>query len=316
MLNFNQLRTFHYVAKHGSFTVAAGELFVTQPAVTAQVKALEDACSLKLFKKIGRRTHLTEEGKTLYEYTQKIFQYEKEIENTIDDMKELKRGVLKLGSTKTYARYFMPSLLTSFHKDYPHIKIHLDEGSSLDMINSLLELKNEVAVIAKATENPAVTFIPFSQEELVIIVSTDHPLAAKKSVSSQELAKEPIIMKETGSGTRKRVNLFFEQHHCIPNILMETSNNEFIKQLVQKGEGISILVKACVASEIEEGKLVTIPLKGQRIYLDVSFAYLKNQPLSVPAKAFEKVLKKLRSEDMRPQDIGTLMLKILAQQRG
>ena len=315
MLNFNQLRTFHYAAKHASFTVAAGMLFVTQPAVTAQVKALEEGCNLRLFKKKGRQIHLTEEGKTLYEYTQKIFQYEKEIENVIDDMKELKRGVLRLGSTKTYARYFMPSLLSSFHKDYPDIKIHLDEGSSLDMTNTLLEFKNEVAIIAKASENPAVTFVPFSQEELIIIVPVNHPLTAEGSVSPQDLAKEPLIMKETGSGTRKRVNLFFERHDCAPNVLMETSNNEFIKQLVQKGEGVSILVKACVAAEIEEGKLATIPLKGQRIYLDVSFAYLKKQPLSMPARAFEKVLKKLRSEDMRPQDIGVLMLKILAQQR-
>jgi DNA-binding transcriptional LysR family regulator len=314
MLNFNQLRTFHYAAKHRSFTVAASTLFVSQPAITAQIKALEAECSLKLFKRKGRQVHLTEEGKTLYEYTQKIFQYEKEIENIIDDMKELKRGVLRVGSTKTYARYFMPSLLSSFHQDYPHIKLHLDEGSSLDMTNSLLEFKNEVAVIAKATENPDVTFIPLSQEELIIIVSANHPLAAKRSVSPQELAKEPLIMKETGSGTRKRVSMFFEQHHCTPNALMETSNTEFIKQLVQKGEGISILVKACVAAEIEEGKLATVPLIGQRIYLDVSFAHLKDQPLSVPARAFEKVLKKLRSEDMRPQDIGALMLKILAQQ--
>jgi len=315
MLNFNQLRTFHFVAKHGSFTVAAGMLFVTQPAVTAQVKALEEGCGLRLFKKKGRRNHLTEEGKTLYGYTRKIFQYEKEIENVIDDMKELKRGVLRLGSTKTYARYFMPSLLSSFHKDYPRIKIHLDEGSSLDMINSLLEFKNEVVVIAKATESPDVTFIPLSQEELVIIVSVNHPLTAKQNISPRELAKEPLIMKETGSGTRKRVNMFFEQHHCTPNVLMETSNNEFIKQLVQKGEGISMLVKACVAAEIEEQKLATIPLKGQQIYLDVSFAYLKKQPLSAPARAFGGVLKKLRSEDLRPQDIGALMLKILAQQR-
>ena len=315
MLNFNQLRTFHYTAKYRSFTDAASTLFVSQPAVTAQVKALEAECSLKLFKRKGRQVHLTEEGKTLYEYTQKIFQYEKEIENVIDDMKELKRGVLRVGSTKTYARYFMPSLLSSFHQDYPHIKLHLDEGSSLDMTNSLLEFKNEVAVIAKATDHPGVTFIPLSQEELVIIVPANHPLTAKRKVSPQELAKEPLIMKETGSGTRKRVSMFFEHHHCSPNTLMETSNTEFIKQLVQKGEGISILVKACVAVEIEEGKLATVPLLGQRIYLDVSFAHLKNQPLSVPARAFEKVLKKLRSEDMRPQDIGALMLKILAQQR-
>jgi DNA-binding transcriptional LysR family regulator len=145
-------------------------------------------------------------------------------------------------------------------------------------------------------------------------MSTDHPLAGKKTVSFQELAEEPIIMKETGSGTSKRVNELFDQNNCVPNVLMETSNNEFIKQVVHRGEGVSFLVKACVTLELQEKKLATVPLKDQKIYLDVSFGYLKDQPLSPPAKAFENVLKKLRAEDMRPQDIGSLMAKILAQQ--
>jgi len=315
MLNFNQLRAFHYAAKYMSFTDAAKRLFVTQPAVTSQIKTLEASCDLKLFKKRGRNVALTESGKTLYECTQKVFQYEKEIETVIDDMKELKQGILHIGCTKTYARYFMPSMLSSFHKDYPHIKLHLDEGSSSDMIDSLLDFRNEVAVIAKTAEASEVNFIPFSQEELVVIASPRHPIAAQKNVSVSELSTEPFIMKEAGSGTRRRVNILFDQHRCAPTILMETSNNEFIKQLVERGDGISILVKACVAAEIEDKKLVAVPLRGQRIYLDVSFAYLKDQPLSAPARAFETVLKKLRSEDMRPQDIGALMLKILAQKR-
>ena len=315
MLNFNQLRAFHCAAKHLSFTVAAKTLFVTQPAVTAQIKALEERLDLKLFKKKGRSIYLTEEGKALFEHTRKIFKYEKEIESAVDDLKELKRGILRIGTTKTYARYFMPSMLSSFHKDYPHIKIHLDEGSSSDMIDSLIDVRNEVAVVAKTTDTPEVKFIPFSQEELVVIASIHHPLAKRKSVSPQDLAQEPFIMKEKGAGTRRRVTMLFDQHHCTPTILMETSNNEFIKQLVERGDGISILVKACVARELEAKKLVTIPLTGQRIYLDINFAYLKDQPLSAPARAFETVLKKLRSEDMRPQDIGALMLKILAQKR-
>jgi DNA-binding transcriptional LysR family regulator len=315
MLNFNQLRIFYYAAKNRNFTVAANDLFITQPAVTAQVKALEEYSNLKLFKKRGRNIYLTTEGQTLYEYAKKIFEYEREIENAIEEMRELKRGILRLGTTKTYARYFMPSLISSFHKAYPSIKIHLDEGSSLDMINSLVAFKNEVAVIAKAEDNPEVTFIPFSQEELVIIMSVDHPLSLKKEIIFEELASEPIIMKETGSGTRKLVNELFMKNGFIPDVLMETSNNEFIKQLVQRGEGVSFLVKACVALELQEEKLATVPLKDQNVYLDVSFAYLKNQPLSPPAKAFEAVLKKLRAEDMRPQDIGSLMAKILAQQR-
>jgi len=315
LINYNQLRIFYHAAKNLSFTVAAGELFLTQPAITAQIKAFEAYCGMKLFIKKGRSIHLTEQGRALFDYARQVFEYEKKIENVIEEMKEVKRGVLRLGTTKAYARYFMPFLISSFHKDYPHIKIHLDEGSSRDMINSLVDLKNEVAVIAKAADNPKVTFVPFSQEELVVILPVEHPLARKKAVAFSELANEPIIMKEVGSGTRKLVNTLFLKHNCTPNVLMETSNSEFIKQLVQQGEGISFLVRAAVALELKDKKLATVPLQGQKVYLDVSFAYLKDISLSPPAKAFVAILRKLWAGDIRPQDIGSLMVKILAQKR-
>ena len=311
MINFNQLRNFYHTAKNLSFTLAAKRLYITQPAVTAQVKSLEDYCNLKLFKKRGRTIYLTDEGKALYDYAHKIFKYEKEIEDLIEDMRELKRGVLRLGTTKAYARYFMPFMITGFHEAYPQIKIHLNEGSSSDMIYSLLDLKIEVAIIAKAEDHPDVYFTPFSQEEMVLIVAPGHHLARKKAVSFRELAEEPIIMKETGSGTRKLINELFAQSNCTPNVLMETSNAEFIKQLVQRGDGISFLVREAVASELRENKLATVPMEKD-IFLDVSIAYLKDQHLSPSARAFLDTLKKLRSPDMTPQGFGWLMAKMQA----
>ena len=209
MINFNQLRVFHQAAKNMSFTEAAKELFITQPAVTAHIRLFEDYSNLKLFQKRGRKIFLTDEGKALYEYTRKIFEYEKEIESLIDDLKKLKRGVLRLGTSKSYARYHMYLLVTNFRKVYPHIKINLDEGSSLDIIHSLLDLKNEMAVIAKVEDNPDICFLPFSREEVVLILAPKHPLANKRFVSPSDLAKEPLITKERGSGTRKLVNGFF-----------------------------------------------------------------------------------------------------------
>ncbi|MGD2024325.1 MAG: LysR family transcriptional regulator, partial [Desulfobacterales bacterium] len=228
MLNFNQFRIFYYAAKNLNFTAAAGELFITQPAVTSQIKSFEEFCNLKLFKKRGRRLYLTDEGKSLYTYAVKIFKYEKEIENVIDDMRELKRGILSLGTTKAYARYFMPLMISTFHKSYPNIKIQLNEGSSLDMIHSLLNFKIEVAVIARTEDNPEVNFFPFSQEEMAVIVSTDHHLGRQKAITFKDLSAEPFIMKEKGSGTRKLVEELFEAERCTPDILMETSNTEFI----------------------------------------------------------------------------------------
>lgn len=315
MLNFNQLRVFYYAAKNLNFTAAANDLFITQPAVTAQVKSFEGFCNLKLFKKRGRRIYLTDEGKSLFEYAERIFKYEKEIENVIEDMRELKRGVLSLGTTKAYARYFMPLMITTFHKNYPNIKIQLNEGSSLDMIYSLLDFKIEVAVIAKAEDNAEINFMPFSQEEVAVILSRNHPLAKKKAIAFRDLETVPIIMKEKGSGTRKLVEALFQKEGCTPNILMETSNTEFIKQLVQRGEGVSLVVKEAVAAELKEKKLASVPLHGPKIYLDVSIAHLKDQVLSPPARAFVDTLIGLKSENLHPMGIGLMMAKMLAQRK-
>jgi DNA-binding transcriptional LysR family regulator len=315
MLNFNQFRVFYYAAKNLNFTIAAGELFITQPAVTSQIKSFEEFCSLKLFKKRGRRIYLTDEGKSLYAYATKIFKYEKEIENVIDDMRELKRGILSLGTTKAYARYFMPLMISTFHKRYPNIKIQLNEGSSLDMIHSLLDFKIEVAVIARVEDNPEVHFFPFSREEMIVIVSSDHLLKRKKTITFKDLSTEPFIMKEKGSGTRKLVEELFEAEQCTPDILMETSNTEFIKQLVQRGEGVSFVVREAVATELKEKMLASVPLEGPKVYLDVNIAYLKDQVLSPPANAFVNTLIGLKSEDLHPMGIGLMMAKMLAQRK-
>ena len=122
-------------------------------------------------------------------------------------------------------------------------------------------------------------------------------------------------MKESGSGTRKLVEELFAQDRCKPNVLMETSNTEFIKQLVQRGEGVSFLVKEAVDAEIKEGKLTGVPLKGRKIFMDVSIAYLKSQVLSPSARAFVNTLGKLKPETMHPMGIGALMVRMLAQRK-
>ena len=309
MLNLNQLRVFYEAARTGSFTSAARKLCITQPAVTAQIKTFEDQCDLKLFKKKGRSLYLSEEGSALYEYAKRVFEYEKEVEDAIEEMRKLKRGTLRLGTSKAYARYFMPFLISNFHEAFPHIKVHLDEGSSLDIIHSLLDLKNEVAVIARVEEDSNVTFLPFRRDQLILILSPTHSLAKKKSVSVDELVNQPMIMKEMGSGTRKQVNELFSRKGLAPNVLMETSNTEFIKQLVQRGEGISFLVEDAVAAEIREKKLTTVPLAGEELFLDVSIAYLKDQHLSHPARAFVDMLRKMATKG--PQAGG--MQKVMAE---
>ena len=315
MINLNQLRIFYYAAKNMSFTNAAKELFISQPAVTSQVRQFEESCNLVLFKRKWRKVFLTDEGEILYDYAAKLFNQEQQIESVIEDMNSLNLGVLRLGTTKTYARYFMPYMMTAFHESYPKVKIYLNEGSSLEMINSLLHFKNEVAVIARAEDHPDVSFTPFSQEELVVIMAPEHRFAQKRTLSFEEIAREPVIMKEIGSGTRRVVNQLFARFDFEPDILAETSNTEFIKQLVMRGEGFSFLVKEAVALELREKKLVTVELKEGKSYLDISIAYLKKQQLSRPAQAFVDILEKMAPENILKMGIGALMAEMLKRRR-
>jgi DNA-binding transcriptional LysR family regulator len=146
----------------------------------------------------------------------------------------------------------------------------------------------------------------------MLILAPGHSLAKKKSVSVDELVDHPMIMKEAGSGTRKQVNELFSGKGLTPNVLMETSNTEFIKQLVQRGEGISFLVEEAVAAEINEKKLATLPLAGEELFLDVSIAYLKDQHLSHPARAFVEMLKKMATKGPHTGGMQKVMAEYVA----
>ena len=189
------------------------------------------------------------------------------MEQTIAEVRQLKRGLLKVGTTKTYARYLMPTLITRFRAVYPEIKFILDEGSSSDIANSLLDLRNELAVVATHGEVKGVTTLPFRNERVILFAAPDHPLAQKGSISFQELAGHFVILKEQTSSTHKVVSEAFERHGIIPNVLVETSNLEFIKEMVERGEGVSFLVWSAISEEIEQGLIKPIHIKDEKLVL-------------------------------------------------
>ncbi len=315
MINLNQLRIFYHAARNLSFTVAARELFITQPAVTAQVKSFEDHCNIKLFRKKGRGLVLTDEGQTLYGHAIRVFEYEREIEQAIEDMQKLKRGMLRVGATKAYTLYIMPYLVQAFHLLHPHVMINVNEGSSTDLIQNLIDLKIEVALIATPENRPELKFIPVAREEIMAIVAACHPLAKKEFLTLKDTTREPIIMKQAGSGTRRVIDRFCAEHHCTPNILMETSNDGLIKEMVKRGEGISFLVKPLFTAELEDHQIVALPIEGTRLWMDVSIAYLGMQPLSTTAQAFIDMVIDMVPAHAASDDITDIMRRLSIQQR-
>jgi DNA-binding transcriptional LysR family regulator len=286
MLNLNQLRTFYQVAKSLNFSVAAENLCVSQPAVTKQIKNFEEFCNLKLFRKKRAKVYLTDEGKKIFIYASRIFELERQLEETISGLQNLKRGSLLIGTTKTYARYFMPVLFTPFQKSFPDIIIELDEGSSLDMSKSLLEFKNSLAIVAKVEENPDILFIPLLLEEVVLIVAPNHHLARKNKIRFRDLNEEPIIMKEIGSGTRDLVERYARSEKIRLTVVAQTSNMEFIKQLVKQEQAVSFVVRSSVEAELSQGELISVPVRPQNLFLKIFIAYLRDYELPFAARAF------------------------------
>jgi DNA-binding transcriptional LysR family regulator len=315
MVNLNQLRAFYYVAKHDSYTIAAQKLFITQPAVTAQIKLFENFYGITLFNRKGRSLFLSHVGKLLFEKAEKIFALENDIETMLTQIKEMDRGLLTIGCTKAYAKHIMPSIISVFHRAYPNIRIILEEGSSMAMINSLREFKNEIIVVAQMDiKDPGIQFIPFSQEEIVVIMAMGHPLSRKKEITFHDIEKEPIILKGTGSGTRKKVAELYSSNKVVPNVFMESNNTEFIINLVERGEGISFLVKPSIEQKVNEKKIVMHRLKEIRLFLDVSLGFSKISPLSPAAAALYEVIKRSFIEESSQNKIGSIMAKILAGQ--
>jgi DNA-binding transcriptional LysR family regulator len=290
MLNLNQLRAFYHVAKSLSFSTAAEELFVTQPAVTKNVKLFEEFFNLKLLRRRKGRLYVTDEGKKVQFYAARMFELEKQLEDTISGLQSQKQGSLRVGTTKTTAKFLMPRLLASFHNSYPGVIIELDEGSTLSMLESLLDFRNSLAIVGKPPDSSEINSQPLLLEEIVLIASPTHPLSKEKTISYRSLAEARMVMKERGSITRDHVERLAHEENITYNVIAETGNMDFIKEIVAKEKAISFVVKAAVAQEIARGELITLSMKCPRLLLEIHLAYLRGYELPLTAKIFQKYL--------------------------
>jgi len=278
---------------------------VSQPAVTAHIRGLEESLGIKLFRKRGRRRALTENGALLLRYTHEVFALERTIEETIREVRELEGGLLKIGTSRTYAQRLMPELMTRFHAAFPKVRMVLDEGSSFDMSRAVLELRNELAIIARPAGFDGVCFVPFRRERIVLFASARHPLAESEGIEFAQLENELVIMREEGSGIQSLIRRCFAERGLTPNVLVETGNVEFIKEMVERGDAVSFLVETSIAAEIERGVIKAIPIVDQELALDVSIAYLEEAQLSPAAAAFlEMLLQEVNGEGATDREVG------------
>ncbi len=288
-VSLRQLRVFAMVARHLSFTRAARELHLTQPAVSQQVKLLEIAAGLPLFEHVGRKVQLTPAGAELLRHANQAIDLMRAAGEALAAMRGLKRGVLQLGAVST-AKYFAPSLLAAFTSTYPEVTIKFSVGNREEIIKQLAANEIDLVIMGRPPRELDTIAEPFAKHPLVIIAAPDHPLANKRRIRLKQLGTENFLIREEGSGTRASLEHVFRDRGATYRTSMEVSSNETIKQAVMVGMGVSFISMHTLGLELKAGKLVMLDVVGLPLVRDWFVIHLREKRLSPIAAAFRGFL--------------------------
>jgi len=283
---FRQFQVFEAIYRLGSFTRAAEELFLTQPTVSMQIKKLSEAIGLPLFEHVGRNVEPTEAGRELYVACRSMFETLSNLEMKIFDMKGLNRGRLRMGVVTT-AKYLAPELLGEFSKIYPGIDLSLKVTNRESIIRRIRANEDDLYIMGQAPEGEfEVESYSFAPNPLVLMAPRNHPLVNKKNISLEEIAKEPFIVREPGSGIRDAMFKAFDAIGARPTIRMEIGDNEAIKHAVAGGLGLSVLSLHTLSLEGVEGPVAILDVEGFPIIRNWFIVYPKGKELSLVAQTF------------------------------
>ena len=285
----HQLKVFEAAARHGSFTRAAEELFLTQPTVSMQVKQLTKAIGLPLFEQVGKRLFLTDAGRELSAACRDIFERLSQLEMTVADLKGMKQGQLRL-TVITTAKYFVPRLLGPFCQRYPGVDFALQVTNHEGLRSRLQENLDDLYILSQVPTDLDLNAHQFLENPLVVLANRNHPLARQKNIPLQKLNGEAFIMREFGSGTRTAVENLFAQREVSVKVKLELGSNEAIKQAIVGGLGISVLSLHTLALEGTTGKLAILDVEGFPIERYWYVVYPNGKQLSVVASTFLEYL--------------------------
>lgn len=296
-VTLRQLQVFEAVARHLSFSRAAEGLHLTQPAVSMQIKQLEESVGLPLFEQIGKKIFLTDAGKEVYHYSRNIAQQLADAEAALGEMKGLKRGKLNISVVST-ANYFAPQLLALFCQRHQNVTLSLNVVNREVLISQLANNEMDLGVMGLPPEGLDIDAEPFLENPLVVIASPSHPLARERNIPLSRLAQETFIVREVGSGTRSAMERFFAQHDLTLSTGMEMSTDEAIKQAVQAGMGLGIVSMLTIALELETGRLAVLDVESFPIRRHWFVVHRKGKRLSTVAQAFRGFLLKEAAQAM------------------
>lgn len=283
--SLRQLQIFGAVARHLSYTRAAEDLHLTQPAVFAQIKQLEESIGLPLLERIGKQLHLTATGHEVLATSKETIDALERLEMRLSDMQGLKRGRLRIAIVTT-AKYLIPRLLGEFCSHYPGIEASLTVNNREKLLLRMTANEDDLVVLGAPPEGMEVVAEPIADNPLVVLARHDHPLAGVANIPFARLAEEPFILREPGSGTRLATERHFAELGLKPRVRMVLGSNEAIKQAIAGGLGVSVLSRHTLTLDGEGALLRPLDVQGFPLMRKWYVAYPTGKHLSVAAEAF------------------------------
>jgi DNA-binding transcriptional LysR family regulator len=302
LVSLHQLGVFRTVARHESFSRAAEELYISQPAVSAHVRELERLYGVDLFEQVGRRVRLTEAGRLLEEYADRLLALVEESRRALDELKGVAQGHLAVGASTIPGAYFLPEALGHFQQQHPGVEVAFRIGDTHQVLGMLRRGEVELAVVGESREETGLLLRPYRSDELVLVAAPGHRWARDGLGDVAELAREAFIMRERGSSTRENAEALLRRIGVTPQVTMEWESTEAIKKAVEAGLGISILSGHAVALEVACGRLSVIRHPALACRRQFYIVRHRDRRPSPAARAFQALLEEDTSRSQETQD--------------
>ncbi|HZP58689.1 MAG TPA: LysR family transcriptional regulator [Opitutaceae bacterium] len=288
IIDSRQLHAFAALARRGSFTLAAKDLFLTQSAVSHAIKALEDDVGCRLVDRVGKRVLLTQAGEQFLRHTEKILREMETARAGIDTLSKWGHGRLRVGASTTACQYILPTVLREFRQSFPRCVIKIEPGDHSRQLDLLRAGQIDLALVLEPppTIHDEFTFVPLFQDELRFFVAPLHPWARLGRVPHDAIQSETLILYNKASYTFRLVSDYFREEKIVLSNFIELGSMEAIKELVKIGLGAGVLAPWIARAELENGSLVSVPLGGRKLRRCWSVAYLKGRRLALAEETY------------------------------
>ena len=285
-IDSRQLRAFATLARKGSFTLAAKELFLSQSAVSHSMKALEQEVGCRLFDRMGKKVLLTQAGETLLHHVEKILQEMTAARAALDQLGKWGKSRLRLGASTTACQYILPAVLREFKESFPQCMIAIEPGDSLEAIEALRANRIDLALTLEPRHEEQMEFHPLFTDELMFLMGAMHPWAQGQHVVRAEIPKQSYVLYNKGSTTFRLIEEYFRQDDMVLNTVIELGSMEATKELVKLGLGVSILAPWIAQKELQEGSLVSLPLGKRKLKRHWGILHWRSRRRSLAEETF------------------------------